>query len=294
MTDAQKKPDEDVFGRLLHDLQTKPSLCHVMDYPGVELDKLNRHVKTLYPFENPAFGEQPAFFIDQDNYTPYRTVVDGTCEVAPRIGSLVDQWASWTDKRGTVALSSGAFVMNHLLEFSVRWPDVTYTPRKDDRKLAMNQVWIYRGEPFVPTFVVEIEKLSGEGSRLSFLDNKMRNEYFQHGVWLIDPRPDCHKMYEYYLDEHGQVQCSDDTTWRNLDGRDVLPGFTLLCVELEMALEIDPGSMSEEEEDLVCPYSKCRQIFKTRGAIAAHVAWHFDEHAIQRYLAKKQKKLLSK
>ncbi|KAL3661892.1 hypothetical protein V7S43_013185 [Phytophthora oleae] len=146
--------------------------------------------------------------------------------------------------------------MDHSGKFAVRWPDVTYTPRKDDRKLARNQVWIYRGEPFVPTFVVEFEKLSGEGSRLSFFDSKMRNEYSQHGVqlsWLIDPRPDCHKMYEYYLDEHGQIQCSDDTAWRNLDGRDVLPGFNLVCVDLDMALSMDPGSVSEEEEDLCVP-----------------------------------------
>ncbi|KAK1943856.1 hypothetical protein P3T76_005252 [Phytophthora citrophthora] len=71
MMDTQKKPDVDVLERLLHDLETKPTLCRVVHYPGVELDELNHHVKKIYPFKNPAFGEQPAFFIDQDNYTPY-------------------------------------------------------------------------------------------------------------------------------------------------------------------------------------------------------------------------------
>ncbi|KAG6959721.1 hypothetical protein JG687_00008612 [Phytophthora cactorum] len=72
-------------------------------------------------------------------------------------------------------------------------PDVAYTPRDTDRGLSNESTWMYRGEPFVPTFVVEIDKLSGRGSQYSALDRKMRDEYFQYGVQLgllIDPRPD--------------------------------------------------------------------------------------------------------
>ncbi|KAF1794344.1 hypothetical protein GQ600_13983 [Phytophthora cactorum] len=36
-------------------------------------------------------------------------------------------------------------------------PDVAYTPRDTDRRLSTESTWTYRGEPFVPTFVVEIE-----------------------------------------------------------------------------------------------------------------------------------------
>ncbi|KAG2844406.1 hypothetical protein PC113_g18407 [Phytophthora cactorum] len=207
MADKQK-PHEDVLTRLVRGLETKKTLCHVKDYPGVELKELNLRVKKLGPLVNPVFGEQPAFFIDEGRFIPYRIVV----------------------------------------------------------RLSTESTWTYRGEPFVPTFVVEIEKLSGRGSQRRALDRKMRNEYFQHGVqlgWLIDPRPDFQRMYEYYLDDNGDVQCSDNTAWRDLDGGDVLPGFTLVSTDLEMVLNQDSGSSSEEEIDLVCPIPRCRKRFKS-------------------------------
>ncbi|KAL3664348.1 hypothetical protein V7S43_010672 [Phytophthora oleae] len=63
-------------------------------------------------------------------------------------------------------------------------PDVAYTPRDTDTDLSAESTWTYRGERYAPTIVVEIDKLSGRGSRRTALDHKMRNEYFQHGVQL--------------------------------------------------------------------------------------------------------------
>ncbi|KAI9988801.1 hypothetical protein PInf_022385 [Phytophthora infestans] len=173
----------------------------------------------------------------------------------------------------------------------VRMPDVAYTPRDDDRNLTREQMWTYRGDPYVPTFVVEIDELSGRGSKLSALDGKMRNEYFQHGVqlgWLIDPRPDLQRMYEYYLDDNGDVQCSDNSAWRDLDGGDVLPGFKMRAPVLEMVLNQDSGSSSEDEVDLLCPYPRCNKRFRSYGAFAAHAEWHREERSISKYLAKRE------
>ena len=167
-------------------------------------------------------------------------------------------------------------------------PDVAYTPRDADRYLSAQQTWAYRGEPFVPSFVVEIDKLAGRGYQHRALDRKMRTEYFQPGVqlgWLIDPRPNHHIMYEYKINAEGEVNCDGVTRWRDLDGGDVLPGFKLGGVVLDMVLNQDPGSSFEEEVDFDCPERGCGKRFRSRGAFVADVEWHRQERAIAKYEA---------
>ncbi|CEG40554.1 conserved hypothetical protein [Plasmopara halstedii] len=290
MADSQK-PHEDALTRLVCDLETKKRLCCVEDYPGVGLEQLNHHLENLGPLVNPVFGEQPAFFIDEGYFIPYRIVAYGTEMMAAKIAPLLGQWSKWSGNGGRVTTSQGTYILEQQPGGpKVRLPDVAYTPRYDDRNLTPEQIWTYRSEPYVPTFVVEIDKLSGSSSQLQALDQKMRNEYFQHGVelgWLIDPRPDFQRMYEYYLDETGNVQCSDNFEWRDLDGGNVLPGFKIREPVLEMVLNQDPGSSSEDEVDLVCPFPGCNKRFRSHGAIAAHVEWHREERSISKYLAKR-------
>ncbi|CAI5712773.1 unnamed protein product [Peronospora farinosa] len=237
-----------------------------MDYPGVELKKLNNYVKKLGPLLNPVFGEQPAFFIDEGRFIPYRMATYGMEILVAKIIRILDEWTTWSRIGGRVTSSQGAFIFNT----DVRMPDVAYTPPGTHRDLSNGSTWTYHGEPFVPTVVIEIDKLSGQGSQRSALDRKMRNEYFQHGVrlgWLIDPRPDCQRMYEYYLYNNGGVQCSDNTAWRDLSGGN------------------NSGSSSEEEVDLECPYPTCIERFRYPGAITAHVEWHRVERVCQKYRA---------
>ncbi|GMF43458.1 unnamed protein product [Phytophthora lilii] len=284
-----KKDQQKRLAQLVRDLETKTSLCCVRDYPGITLDDLNQYVAKHGPLANPVFGEQPAFFIDEGHFTPYRMVVYGNEKVAAKIASLLDEWAKWSGEGGRVTTSQGAFVLEQRPRRpTVRMPDVAYTPRDADRNLSAQQTWTYRGEPFVPSFVVEIDKLAGRGSQRRALDRKMRREYFQHGVqlgWLIDPRPDHQIMYEYKINADGGVDCDGATAWRDLDGGDVLPGFKLRAVVLEMVLNQDSGSSSEEEIDLQCPYPRCRKRFRSPGAWAAHAEWHREERAIAKYLA---------
>ncbi|KAF4039293.1 putative restriction endonuclease [Phytophthora infestans] len=270
MGDKQKY-HEYVLMRLVRDLETKTTLCYVNDYPGVELKQLNKHAKKLGPLVNPVFGEQPAFFIDEGHFCPYRMVVYGNMKVAAKIDRVLDTWATWSGEGGRVTTSQGVFIL--------------------EQRPGGPNMWTYRGDPYVPTFVVEIDKLSNEGSQLSALDGKMRNGYFQHGVqlgWLIDPRPDFQRMYEYYLDDNGDVQCSDNSAWRDLDGGDVLPGFKMRAPVLEMVLNQDSGSSSEDEVDLLCPAPRCNRQFRSYGASAAHAEWHREERSISKYLAKRK------
>ncbi|KAG3145461.1 hypothetical protein PI124_g17178 [Phytophthora idaei] len=85
--------DEDVLTRLMRDLETKRTLCHVKDYPGVELKQLNHYVKKLGPLVNPVFDKQPAFFIDEGRFIPYRMVVYGNEKVAAEIGAQLRNWS---------------------------------------------------------------------------------------------------------------------------------------------------------------------------------------------------------
>ncbi|CEG49810.1 Zinc finger C2H2-type/integrase DNA-binding domain [Plasmopara halstedii] len=141
----------------------------------------------------------------------------------------------WTRNGGRVTTSQGTYILEQLPGGpKVRLPDVAYTPR---------------------------------GSQRQALDRKMQNEYFKHGIqlgWLIDPRPDFQSMYEYYLDENGNIHEP----------------------MLKMVLNQDSGSSSEDEVDLVCPCPGCNTRFRSPGAIAAHVEWHREERAISKYLAK--------
>lgn len=283
-----QKRSAETRAQLIHDLKTSNTLCRVKDYPQVSLEQLNAYVAKHGPIKNPIFGRQPEFFVEEGHFVPRRMVVFGMAAVATKIAALVDHWACCSEQGGTVTGSQGAFVLDrHLERLTVRMPDVAYTPRHDTRDLDPQQQWTYNGKPFVPTFVVEVDKLYGRGSRRAALDRKMRNEYFQHGVqlgWLIDPHPPHRRMYEYFVDEHGHVQCSEDSSWRNLGGRDVLPGLTLLCVDLEMVLNQDSGSSSEEEVDLTCPL--CSAHLRSLSAWAAHGEGHRAQHARQTYLAK--------
>ncbi|CEG44242.1 Zinc finger, C2H2 [Plasmopara halstedii] len=285
----QKKEHQKSLAQLVYDLKTKKILCRVRDYPAITLDELNQYVEKQGPLYNPVFGEQPEFFIDEGFFTPYRMVVYGNAKVAAKITSLLDGWSRWSGHGGRVTTSQGAFILEQGTdERKVRMPDVAYTPRDVDRALTNEQNRTCRGDPYVPTFVVEIDKLADRNSQRKALDRKMRDEYIPHGVqlgWLIDPRPQHRIIYEYKLDEHGQVHCVHNHKWRDLDGGNVLPGFRLRSVKLEMVLNQDSGSSSEEEVDLPCPIPRCRTRLRTLGSLTAHVEDHRTERAIAKYVA---------
>ncbi|KAE8893766.1 hypothetical protein PF003_g22296 [Phytophthora fragariae] len=194
---GKKKDHEDMLARLVRDLESKKTLCRVKDYAGVSLEQLNQHVQKLGPLVHPTLGEQPGFFVDEGRFIPFRTVVFGRCVIAPHICKALLNWAGWSGHGGRVT-DAGDYVLDGT---TLRVPDVAYVPRDEARQLTEAQQWTRGGEPFAPTFVVEIDTLTGPDSKLDALDDKMRLEYFPHGVqlgWLIDPKnkimnPDRHR-----------------------------------------------------------------------------------------------------
>ncbi|KAL7683142.1 hypothetical protein Plhal304r1_c043g0122471 [Plasmopara halstedii] len=172
--------------RLVCDLETKKTLCCVKDNPEVGMEQLNGYVKKLGPLVNPVFGEQPGSFIDEGYLIPYLMVVYENKKVAAKIDEPFAEWSKWSKNGGRVTTSQGVYILEPLPgRLKVRLPVVAYTPRDAD---------------WTP---------EQDGVQLG---------------WLIDPHPDFKRMYEYCLDENRNVQCFDNTKWRNLDGGDVLPG----------------------------------------------------------------------
>ncbi|GLD98812.1 hypothetical protein PINS_up007530 [Pythium insidiosum] len=201
-------------------------------------------------------------------------VVFGRSEIGPFISREVLNWVAWSGHGGRVTNAQGEYVLD---DTTLRVPDVAYVPRDDTRQLDEAQRWTRGEEPFAPTFVMEIDTLTGPHSKFDALDHKMRREYFPHGVelgWLIDPKNKI--MYEYtrYTKGNRLVRRVGNSAWRNLGGGTVLPGFTLSCEDLDDVLGQEFGSSSEEEVDFVCPEQGCGQRFNRRGTWTAHQEWH--------------------
>ncbi|ETI48316.1 hypothetical protein F441_07628 [Phytophthora nicotianae CJ01A1] len=281
--------------RLVHDLKTMETLCCTLDYPGISEEDLNKYIKDHGPLVNPVYGEVHGYWIDGDFFTPYRNVVPGCCELAPEIAVLLGRWMDWsgTRKRGTILLSKGGYIFDERTKrpTTVRSPDVTYTPRHATRNSGDLELWQRGQEPYAPLFVVEIDYLSGEDSQFIALDQKMRNQFFSHGVqlgWLIDPRPGSRKMFEYKLDEAGKMHRVDNEEWRDLDGGDVLPGFRVDKTDLEMVLDPDGYVPPDNDEiDMICPCRGCDERLRSLPESIGHLESHRAERERQKYLAKR-------
>jgi len=100
MLTAEESEYQRVLERLLHDLQSKSTLCCAADYPGVTVEELNTHVHQHGPLQNAAFGEMHGFWVDDGYLTPYRNVVPGCCELAPAIAMVVRNWDRHDGRNG--------------------------------------------------------------------------------------------------------------------------------------------------------------------------------------------------
>jgi hypothetical protein len=130
--------------------------------------------------------------------------------------------------------------------------------------------------------------LTGRHSQLSHLDHKMRNEYFPHGVelgWLIDPEHQIMIEYKKIRTRTRRVGVtrSVDESWRDLSGGDVLPGFRVRARVLDLVLNQEPGSSSEDElpEPIRCTI--CGHQSFTWSDAAAHFEQHREDAAIEKF-----------
>ncbi|KAE8982629.1 hypothetical protein PF005_g21531 [Phytophthora fragariae] len=273
MSTSEENEVQPVLKRLVCDLESKKTLCCCDDYPGVSEKVLNEYLAEHSPPTNPVFGKMGVFWIDEGYFVPGRDVVPGCCELAPVIGTKVSQWSDWSRYKGSLMLSVGAYIYDERTRTptTVRTADVSFIPRNARRDLSAPQLWqLHSGELYAPSFVVEIDRLSGESSQLDALD-------------------ECRKMVEYKLNEVGEVFRVDNDSWRDLDGGDVFPGFHLFKTDLEMALDPDFDIVEDEEIGFVCPERGCGEHVRSRGKWVAHLDNHLREQARLKYLAKRRK-----
>ncbi|KAJ0393276.1 hypothetical protein P43SY_001095 [Pythium insidiosum] len=241
--------DPEALARLVADLRTNRYLCHQDNYPGVTVDDLNAYVTGNGPIYNPSFGSQCAFDVQDGFFDPCKEIDAKMVQVIECIQAQMRHWARISRFRGHVGGPSVGYSLDRTpvrrgglerWDVLVRFPDVAYVTRWQHRSMSQEQMWSYCGAPFAPWVVANVDALSGPESRLAALDRQMRAEYLAHGVmmgWLIDPRPGRRQMIVYWRGARGQITRDPDTSWRNLDGGDVLPGFELSAGRLESVFE---------------------------------------------------------
>ncbi|KAJ3251789.1 hypothetical protein HK103_002066, partial [Boothiomyces macroporosus] len=259
------------FQRLIKDLQTTEKLLSLENYSNVTLEELNDYLRN-HPIDNSHFGLLRHFYIDSEinRLVPARMVVYGREIVVGKIAGLLDKWITWNSEiGGRMTPSQGAFILGTRRD--VRMPDVGYTPISTHRNLNEQQKWTYQGISFSPTFVVEIDTLTGSGSQRSELHRKMIVDYFPHKNAVT-----------------GDVDVSADDSWRNLSGDDILPGFVVESLDLDLVLNQQPGSSSEDELEEPEYCRRCNLEFKKDSEMAKHAEWHRSQAQKAKFLRNQQ------
>ena len=141
-----------------------------MLYPDVSLEQLNQYVKEFGPLCHPELDEHCAFFVDEGLFVPVKTAVLGHSLIGSEISGALINWAKWGGHGGRVTGAQGEYVLDDTM---LRVPDVAYVPRDAARELPEAQLWTRGGEPFAPTFVVEIDTLAGQHSNFDALDHNL-------------------------------------------------------------------------------------------------------------------------
>jgi len=247
-------------------------------YTFEQFEELNDWLKT----NELVIDEEPINHFELDSkgrlipmpQTPYGKEL-AVEEIARQLGN----WNIQTRQNGGVTTSQGGFNISTTGGRTIRAPDIAFTPRGTHDSLDAEQLRTFQGQPFHPTFVVEVEDVSA-GPKLEKLTDKFKTEYFPAGVqlgWLLDPENK--NIYVFKKNARG-VARRQNIGWRDVAGGDVLPGFVLKVWKIDQAISQLPSesssgaSDSEEVEEIDCP--KCGSTFESYYSFIKHFE---DEHA---------------
>ena len=150
------------------------------------------------------------------------------------IGRQVCQWNILARQNGVVTSSQGGFSLPPDQEATlvtgagliIRAPDVAFTPKETYRNLTQEQLLTFRGEPFHPSFIVEVDDV-GTPSKLADLTAKIKNEYFPAGIelgLLVDPVN--RTIYTFKRTKLGNVR-RVNRGWSDIPCDPCLPRFVL-------------------------------------------------------------------
>ncbi|KAF8976746.1 hypothetical protein BGZ46_007990 [Entomortierella lignicola] len=210
--------------------------------------------------------------------TPIRKEVV-VAEIARQLGS----WNIQSRINGAVTTSQGGFNFSRTGGRNIRAPDVAFTPKKTYRSLSEAQLDTFKGDPFNPTFVVEVESISFK-SDLETLKTKFKTDYIPAGVklgWLVDPINKEIYIFKPYIRAVSQklVRCTKHG-WKDVSGGDILPGFQLEIWSIDEAISQDSsdssGNDNDDDSDDEFSCAKCDEIFSDCHSFMKHFE---KEHA---------------
>nr|CAG8670380.1 4750_t:CDS:2 [Entrophospora candida] len=99
------------------------------------------------------------------------------CEISRQLGN----WNVQTCENGITTTSQGGFDFNISGQRAIRAPDVAFTPKNIYRSLNHQQQWTFKGQPFMPTCIVEVTVTQEGYQKFNDLDQKFREVYFAMG-----------------------------------------------------------------------------------------------------------------
>nr|CAG8536110.1 4568_t:CDS:2 [Entrophospora candida] len=260
---------------------------------GHKIDLDNLDLNRTYTFEEFEFiNEQLKTHALEINETPVDLFEFNKGKILPmpqnpiskeavvcEISSQLCNWNVQTRENGITTTSQGGFDFNISGQRAICAPDVAFTPKNIYCLLNHQQQWTFKGQPFTPTCVVEVAVTQEGYQEFNDLDQKFREVYFATGSsvelgWLVDPQ---NKQIYIYRQRANRVVYRTSHGWDNVNGGNVLPGFTLEVEKIDDAISqesSESSSSSESDETINCP--KCGATFSNDYTFMKH---YEDNHA---------------
>ncbi|GET03545.1 hypothetical protein GLOIN_2v1840344 [Rhizophagus clarus] len=219
---------------------TVPEFLNKLDlnriYTQEELELINDRLKVRTNFENGRLIPIP------QNPIAHEAIVH---EISRQLGN----WNIINRQNGIVTTSQGGFNFSVTGRRKIRAPHIAFTPEDTYDSLNEKQLWTLEGRPFTPIFVAEVNVINH--AIFNEIDNRFKNDYFADGTsvrlgWLLDPR---NKMIWTYEKVDENVPEAKKCQWEDLDGGNILPGFTLNLSIIEKIISQDVDEMGDK-----CPY----------------------------------------
>ncbi|CAG8789307.1 9200_t:CDS:1, partial [Cetraspora pellucida] len=101
--------------------------------------------------------------------------------IVHEISRQLGNWNVYTRQNGIITTSQGGFDFDISGQRTIHAPDVAFIPKNIYRSLDHQQQWTFKGQPFTPTFVVEVTVVREGYQEFNDLDKKFREIYFATG-----------------------------------------------------------------------------------------------------------------
>ncbi|CAG8715848.1 7468_t:CDS:2, partial [Cetraspora pellucida] len=191
--------------------------------------------------------------------------------VVHEISRQLGNWNMYTHQNGIITTSQGGFDFDISGRRTIRAPDIAFISKNIYRSLDRQQQWTFKGQPFTPTFVLEVAIVRENYQEFNDLDQKFREIYFATSSsvdlgWLVDSK---NKQIYIYRQRVSGVVYRTSHGWNNVNG-----DYNFIGQE---------SSESSSENDEIIDCLKCNATFSNDYDFMKH---YENSHAQKRYLLK--------